>query len=174
MNNKTVKVHLRNVIVNVIAAAYILPVSLRIAVMRLTGIAIGEGTTIKSRCTFAGPGPIIFGSGCYISFQCEFDATGTIEIADNVNIASGVSISTCTHHFGDRDRRAGPRYTDNVSIGRGTWVGTNCVILPGVQIGPGCVIAAGAVVAADCEANGLYAGVPAKLINALDPEPIPA
>jgi maltose O-acetyltransferase len=174
MHKETVKVHLRNVIVNALAAVYVLPVTLRIALMRLTGIAIGEGTTIKSRCTFAGPGPIIFGSGCYISFQCEFDATGTIEIADNVNIASGVSISTCTHRIGDLDRRAGPRYTDNVSIGKGTWVGTNCVILPGVRIGPGCVIAAGAVVAADCDANGLYAGVPAKLVNTLDPEPIPA
>jgi maltose O-acetyltransferase len=174
MHKETVKVHLRNVIVNAITSAYLFPVTLRIAVMRLTGIAIGEETKIKSRCTFAGPGPIIFGSDCYISFQCEFDATGTIEIGDNVNIASGVSISTCTHNIGDLDRRAGPRYTDGVSIGKGTWVGANCVILPGVRIGPGCVIAAGSVVTADCDANGLYAGVPAKLINALDPHPIPA
>jgi acetyltransferase-like isoleucine patch superfamily enzyme len=164
----------RNVVVNVIAAAYVLPVSWRVKIMRLAGVTIGDGTDIKSRCTFAGPGPVTIGSGCYISFQCAFDATGPIDVGDNVYIAARANIGTCTHDIGSAEKRAGRQYPDGVSIGNGTWVGTGCVILPGVRIGSGCVIAAGAVVIDDCDPDGLYAGVPAKLVHALDAEPVAA
>lgn len=40
-------------------------------------------------------------------------------------------------------------------------------ILPGVIINDGCIVAAGAVVNKDCEANSLYAGVPARKIKEL-------
>jgi maltose O-acetyltransferase len=40
-------------------------------------------------------------------------------------------------------------------------------VLPGVTIGAGCAVAAGAVVTADCEPDGLYAGVPARRVRDL-------
>ncbi|WP_372495087.1 acyltransferase [Nocardioides pinisoli] len=49
----------------------------------------------------------------------------------------------------------------------GAWIGAAVTVLPGVTIGPGCVVAAGSVVTADCQANGLYAGVPARRIRDL-------
>jgi acetyltransferase-like isoleucine patch superfamily enzyme len=39
------------------------------------------------------------------------------------------------------------------------------MIMPGVTIGAGVVVAAGAVVTKDCEAGGLYAGIPAKRLR---------
>jgi maltose O-acetyltransferase len=42
-------------------------------------------------------------------------------------------------------------------------------VLPGVTVGDGCVIAAGAVVNADCQPDGLYAGVPARRVRDLEP-----
>lgn len=39
--------------------------------------------------------------------------------------------------------------------------GARVTILPGVTVGEGTVIAAGSVVTSDCEANSVYAGVPA-------------
>ena len=50
---------------------------------------------------------------------------------------------------------------------KGTWIGANAIVLPGVRIGEGCVIAAGSVVVNDCEDNSLYAGVPARFIRKL-------
>lgn len=38
-------------------------------------------------------------------------------------------------------------------------------ILPGVTVNDGCVVASGAVVTKDCEAYGIYAGIPAKKIG---------
>jgi maltose O-acetyltransferase len=160
-------VHLRNVILNVFASIYWLPVSWRVALMRRAGVSVGHGTSVKSRCFFGGPGPFTIGARCYVSFGGDFDGTGPVTIGNDVYVASGVSVGTCTHEIGEAAKRAGRQYSAGVSIGDGTWVGMNSTILPGVTIGSGCVIAAGALVTRDCDANGLYAGVPAKRVDEL-------
>lgn len=45
------------------------------------------------------------------------------------------------------------------------WISSRTVLLPSVHIGEGAVIAAGAVVTKDCEAFGVYGGVPARKIG---------
>lgn len=77
-------------------------------------------------------------------------------------------ICTTTHYIGDENKRAGNSLRKPITIGRGCWIGTRSIILPGVTIGDGCIIAAGSVVNKDCEPNGLYAGCPAKRIKNLD------
>ena len=161
-------VHVRNLVCNVIAANYVVPVSWRVALLRAAGIEIGEGTAVKSRCTFAGPARVTIGTAGYVSYQVIFDATGDVTVGDQTYIASGVSIGTCTHEVGDAAKRAGRQFPSPVTIGDGVWVGLNVSVLPGVRIGSGCVIAAGAVVAEDCEPNGLYGGVPARRLKDLD------
>ena len=48
------------------------------------------------------------------------------------------------------------------------WIGAGSIINPGVTIGDGCVIASGSVFTRYCISNGLYAGVPAKMIKRLE------
>lgn len=159
-------VHLRNVGVNVVAAMYVTPSGLRTALMRRCGVKVGPRTTVLSRCTFAGL-EVSIGEGCYVSYQCVFDATAPIVIGDNVFMAHRVNIVTATHAIGDRTMRASTQRRLPVTIGRGCWLGADVTVLPGITIGDGCVIAAGAVVAADCEPDGLYAGVPARRVRDL-------
>ncbi|WP_281250869.1 acyltransferase [Sinomonas mesophila] len=79
---------------------------------------------------------------------------------------------TGTHDIGPSDRRASePTRYSPVRIGKGAWLGAGVVVQPGVSIGEGCVVAAGAVVTKDLDPNGLYAGVPAKLVRSLAGEP---
>jgi sugar O-acyltransferase (sialic acid O-acetyltransferase NeuD family) len=64
----------------------------------------------------------------------------------------------------------GANISGNVHIGAKCWIGTGAVVLQGqpgtkLTIGPAAVIGAGAVVIHDCEADGVYAGVPAKRIR---------
>ena len=52
-----------------------------------------------------------------------------------------------------------------VKIGHDVWIGTNSVILRGVNIGNGAIIAAGAIVNKDVPDYAIVGGVPAKVIK---------
>ncbi len=160
-------VQLRNVVINVVAAAYVLPVGLRRRLLSLRGMTVGSRSVVKSRCTFVGTHPVSIGQDCYISFRCAFDGSAPIVIDDGVYIAHGVNIVTATHEIGDRSMRAATPLRKSLRIGRRSWLGADVTVLPGVSVGEGCVIAAGAVVAGDCTADGLYGGVPARRLRDL-------
>jgi maltose O-acetyltransferase len=155
------------VVANVVAGSYLLPRSLRPALLRRCGIPVGEGTIFHARCMFAGLS-VSVGQGCYIGYQCSFESSASITIHDNVFMAHRVNVVTATHELGDHSQRAARQLQLPVTIGRGCWLGTDVSVLPGTTIGDGCVIAAGAVVTADCEPDGMYAGVPARRIRELD------
>ena len=55
-----------------------------------------------------------------------------------------------------------------IEIGDHVWIGMNCCILKGVRIGRGTIVAAGSVVVRDLPANCLAAGVPARVLRALE------
>lgn len=50
-------------------------------------------------------------------------------------------------------------------IGNDVWIGTNVVVLRGVNIGNGAVVAAGAVVTKDVPPYAIVGGVPARIIK---------
>jgi maltose O-acetyltransferase len=58
-----------------------------------------------------------------------------------------------------------------IIIGDDAWLGTGCIVLPGVRIGNGAVVGAGAVVTRDVPDYAVVAGIPARL---MDRVPIPA
>lgn len=52
-----------------------------------------------------------------------------------------------------------------VSIGNDVWIGSNVIILRGVNIGDGAILAAGAVVTKDVPPYAVVGGVPAKILK---------
>jgi acetyltransferase-like isoleucine patch superfamily enzyme len=52
-----------------------------------------------------------------------------------------------------------------VRIGRGSDIGVNAVILPGVTVGEGAIVGAGAVVTKDVQPQTVVIGVPATLLK---------
>ena len=53
-------------------------------------------------------------------------------------------------------------------IGNDVWIGSNCVILAGVEIVEEAVLGAGSVAAKNVEAFDVVAGVPARVISTRD------
>ena len=133
---------------------------------RLIGIRIGQGSGVMSDVFIDGNG-LYIGDRCFINCFCRLDAKAAIIIEDGVYLAFGVTVLTSSHEHGTTTMRAGHTTWEPVTIGRGSWIGTNATILPGVTIGEGCVIAAGSVVTADTKPDTLYAGVPAKFQRTL-------
>ncbi|MFA6329466.1 MAG: acyltransferase [Candidatus Micrarchaeia archaeon] len=92
---------------------------------------------------------------------------GGIEIGDNVLIAQGVKIYSETHKYQNTEVdiifQGGE--SRKVTIGKGSWLGANSIILPGIHIGKHCVVGAGSVVTKNIPDFSVVVGVPARIIK---------
>jgi carbonic anhydrase/acetyltransferase-like protein (isoleucine patch superfamily) len=86
--------------------------------------------------------------------HCTFQKTQAI-IGNNVSIGHNAIVHGCT-------------LLDNVLVGMGSIVMDNAVVHSNTIIAAGAVVLEGTV----CEANSIYAGVPAKKVKQIDPEKI--
>ena len=125
------------------------------------GAEIGKGSTIYSLTEVRKPWAIKIGNGSIIGERCMIDARRGVEIGDNVNISSNVTIWTLHHDYNDSNFKA---IGEKVIIKNYVWICSNCIVLPGVCIGEGAVVAAGAVVTKNVEEYTVVGGVPAKQI----------
>ena len=110
------------------------------------------------------PWNIEIGDGTVIGDESKLDGRNGLVIGKNANFSTGVWIWTEQHDLND------PFFYSNnkggtVVIGDRAWISSRTTILPRVSIGEGCVIAAGAVITKDCEAFGIYGGIPGKKIG---------
>jgi maltose O-acetyltransferase len=144
-----------------IVTSPLLPLALRRALLRLGGVKLGAMIWGLERCWFQAP-QISIGSGSYINAGCWFEGSGRIEIGRDCLLGPEVLILTSTHARDSGGDVARVSEAGQVRVGDGCWLGARAMLMPGVSIGAGTVVAAGAVVTRDCEAGGLYAGVPAR------------
>jgi len=97
---------------------------------------------------------------------------GTITVRDFAFFGQNCMVLTGGHNyrcFNEERQWAAPSGNQDIIIGRGVWVGSGAIILGGVEICDHAVIAAGAVVTKSCEQPGIYAGIPSRLIKAIEP-----
>lgn len=120
------------------------------------GLQLDYGTQIR------------LGSGVYLNFDCVVLDCSWVTLGDNTLVGPGVHFYTVTHPLDPEQRKTRIEHASPITVGANAWIGGRAVILPGVEIGDNAVVAAGAVVQSDVPANTLVAGVPAKIVRALD------
>ena len=95
-----------------------------------------------------------------------------IRIGKNCRISHNVRFYTQSaipdYDFNKKDI---PRKSGSITVGNAVWIGANVFINPGITIGDNAVIGANSVITKNIEANGIYGGVPAKLIRMKKIEP---
>ena len=132
---------------------------------RVHGISVGKGTRV------VGPikvyGTLSVGVDTWIGHDFSVEGNGFVSIGNNCDIAPFVKCLTGSHSIGDHGRRAGKGVTKGITIGNGSWIGANSLILPGIRIEDGVIVAAGALVTKDVDGDCLVGGVPAKTIKVL-------
>lgn len=114
-------------------------------------------------------GEPIIGEGTWIGAFTLIDGSGGLTIGTGCDISSGVHIYT---HSSAKRCVSGRRYAEvdreAVTIGNRVFIGANAVINMGVTIGDEAVVGAGAVVTTSVAPRTIVAGVPARVIGAVD------
>jgi carbonic anhydrase/acetyltransferase-like protein (isoleucine patch superfamily) len=146
--------------------------ALRVRLLRLGGLTIGQGTGIGGRLWVAGGARpstrLAIGADCFLNDGCRFDVSAPVTVGDRVYLGHEVAVLTASHELGTSARRAGASLAQPVSIGDGCWIGARATVMGGVTIGEGAVVAAGAVVTRSVSSNTMVGGVPATEIRSLD------
>jgi acetyltransferase-like isoleucine patch superfamily enzyme len=78
------------------------------------------------------------------------------------------------HRYDDPDKPLtwqGFKPRGPVRIGDNVWFGVNCVVMGGVEVGDRAVIGANSVVTKEVPAGHIAAGVPAKVLRAIEFKP---
>lgn len=140
-------------------------ISLRLWFYRMLGVEAGRNVVIHYKTDIRAPYNLHIGKGSIIGDNALLDARNSLNIGENVNLSSNVSIYTEQHDYQDEYFRCTDRGGDKaVKIGDRAWLGSNVIVLPGVTIGEGVVCCAGSVVTKDVAPYDVVAGIPAKKI----------
>ena len=134
-------------------------------VYRALGAEIGKNVVFHFHTEVRGLYRLKIGDGTIIGDNALLAAGRGLTIGKNVNLSSNVSIYSGAHDHRDPYFRSTPATTHPVNIGDRVWIGSNAIILTGVNIGEGAVVCAGCVVTKDVEPYAVVAGIPAKKVN---------
>jgi len=141
-------------------------------------VYIGDGTIINRSAfllTLREDESVIprltIGDGCIIGHMNHITCIGQVQLGRNVLTADRVYISDHSHGFSDtrvpimKQRVVSKGAT---TIGDGTWLGENVVVLS-CNIGKNCVVGSNAVVLNDIPDYSVAVGVPARVIQRFNP-----
>lgn len=96
------------------------------------------------------------------------NAANGIEIGSYTNLGPNVSLISANHDAVDNSVSIP---AEPIRIGAYSWIGSQVVVLPGVQLGEFTIVGAGAVVTKSfTEGYCVIAGNPARIIKSLDKE----
>ena len=145
----------------------------RVWFLRFLGAQIGKDAIIHKvrffnyyRKGFKG---IKIGDFCFLGNDVLIDLADELHLEDHVTLSERVAVLTHTN-VGYKDhplQRFYPPISKPVFLARGSFVGINAVIMPGVRVGEGGFVSACSLVNRDVEPYTVVAGIPAKKIKDL-------
>jgi maltose O-acetyltransferase len=130
--------------------------------LRLAGVQIATNSIFWGMPTLAGAGDVAprltIGELCGLNFGCYFELDAPITLVEHVAVGHEVMFLTRTRDSSDPTQRGKAVGAKPIHVGAGAWLGSRCIIMPGVTIGAGAVVGASVVVHEDLPPNTLLAG----------------
>lgn len=146
-------------------------------------VFIGPNSVLKASTQYPGPAmtndtypvnPVSYDS--HIEIGHRVSATGSLQltalckivIEDDVMFASNINLTDALHGY--EDANIPYKYqkmvrNESITVGRGSWIGQNVLILPGVSIGEQCIIGANSTVSHSIPDRCIAVGSPARVIS---------
>ena len=114
-------------------------------------------------------GTVRIGKGSEIGERCRISIANSLDIGEQVLLSPNVYITDCDHEYRNIDvsviNQGIVQRGQKVSIGGGSYIGINAVIVGNVKIGNHCVIGANSVVTKDVPDYCVAVGSPAKILK---------
>lgn len=143
------------------------------------GVIVGHHVILRALTEYPWTSPpqtfipeLVLKRGCFINNFTQISCARRIVIGEEVMIADRCFIADHNHAYTDPDRsvKAQPlTVPGEISIGTGSWLGTNSCVLGKVAIGCHCVVGANSVVTQDLPDFCVAVGAPAHVIKRYDP-----
>jgi len=143
----------------------------RMDILPFNKFHLGNDSTIEDFTTINnGVGDIYIGDRTRIGLGCTL--IGPVRIGNDIRLAQNIVMSGLNHNYEDISRPISDQgvTTSPIIIEDESWVGANCVVLPGVTVGKHCVIAAGSIVTRDIPPYSVAAGNPARVLKQYNPD----
>lgn len=148
------------------------------------GVYIGKHCNLKGRSKiklekfvtirpytqiWSGGGMVRIGKGSEIGERCRISIINSLEIGEKVLLSPNVYITDCDHEYRNINvpviDQGIVQKGQKVSIGEGSYIGINVVIVGNIKIGKHCVIGANSVVTKDVPDYSVAVGSPARVIK---------
>ncbi len=136
-------------------------------------LSIGAGTLFEPGVWITAPDAarVSIGQGTFLNLGVMVAALERVEIGDHCMFANGCFVTDANHRFDDPGRPITWQGFDAkgpTRIGDNVWCGAHVVVTSGVTIGERSVIGANSVVTTDIPAYSIAAGVPARVLRAIE------
>lgn len=143
----------------------------RVVLLRLAGARIGDNSIVGDvdflNVYHYGFRRLVIGRDCFIGDHTLLDVRGGVNLGDQVTLSARSAIVSHIN-VGYRDhplQKVYPTREAAVHIGRGSFIGTGAILLPGVRVGNMSVVGAGAVVTKAVPDHAVVVGVPARVVK---------
>ncbi|MFQ9873511.1 acyltransferase [Waltera sp.] len=137
--------------------------------LRNKNVIVGENVTLYPGVMFQGEGEIYIGNNTFLGNNTiVYSEKGyKVSIGADCMIAAMCHIINTDHKIASVECAMNQQGTvsENISIEDNVWLASAVTVLKGVNIKRGSVIGAKAVVNKSTEENGVYVGIPAKLLK---------
>lgn len=132
-------------------------------------IHLATHVTIRPSVQIWSGGTVKIGKGSEIGERCRISIANSLEIGEKVLLSPNVYITDCDHEYRNPNisvmDQGIVQKGQKVSIGDGSYIGINSVIVGNVNIGKHCVIGANSVVTKDVPEYCVAVGSPARVIK---------
>lgn len=147
-------------------------VSTKCSIYNPKNIVLHDNIRIDDYTVISASGQLVIKNYVHIAHQCIINSAKLIVFEDFSNISSGVKLYGASDDFSGLSLM-GPTVnlcyrnikSENIILSKHTTIGTNTVILPGVNFGIGTAVGAQSLILKDTEPWKIYAGSPAKIIG---------
>lgn len=132
--------------------------SVEIKVLQQGSMQLGKNVCISrnSSIVVTNSGSISIGNKVFMNQNCMISAKSKITIGDNCNFGPNVCVFDNDHQYNSVNGVSASDYSiGEISIGSGTWIASNVVVLRNTTIGKNCVIGAGCVIKGNVPDNTL-------------------